>query len=92
MKLVINGQFFIQKITGQQRYAREILFELDKLIEKNEIKIIVPYFAVVPEYENLQVIRYGKMKNRLWEQLELPLYLIKNKCRAFSFCNTTPLL
>lgn len=92
MKLVINGQFFIQKVTGQQRYAREILFELDKIIKKDEIKIVVPASAAVPEYENLQIIRYGKMRSRLWEQIELPLYLMKNHCRAFSFCNTTPLL
>lgn len=46
--LVLNGLFFIQKTTGQQRYAKELLNELDKIIQSKEIKIIVPKSAKVP--------------------------------------------
>lgn len=91
-KLVLNGQFFIQKTTGQQRYAKEILMELDKIINKNEISVIVPQKAQVPKYDNLKVIRYGKKSNRLWEQTSLAYYCFIHKCRALSFCNTTQLL
>ena len=38
-KIIINGRFLTQKITGVQRYAREIIAELDKIIEKDEILI-----------------------------------------------------
>ena len=45
-KIVINGQFFLQPNTGQQRYAKGILAELDKIIDKNEITIVVPKKAI----------------------------------------------
>ncbi len=75
MKLILNGQFFIQKTTGQQRYAKEILSELDKIIQKDEITIVVPKKSVVPAYKNLKIVYFGNIKNRLWEQLCLPFYL-----------------
>ena len=36
-KVIINGRFLTQKITGVQRYAKEIVLELDNLIKKDEI-------------------------------------------------------
>ena len=92
MKIVLNGQFFIQKTTGQQRYAKEILAELDKIISTNEVSIIVPQNAFLPNYKNIRVIRFGSLYNRLWEQICLPFYLWKNRCKCLSFCNTTPIL
>lgn len=90
-KIILNGQFFIQKTTGQQRYAREILFELDKIL-KDELILVVPKKAIVPEYRNITIIRFGWLNNRLWEQICLPLYLFMHGCISFNFCNTTPFL
>ena len=39
---VIEGLFLTQRITGIQRYAYEITMELDKIVQKNELEIIVP--------------------------------------------------
>ena len=91
-KIIINGQFFIQKTTGQQRYAREILFELDKILKKDEIILVVPKKAIVPEYKNIAIVRFGWLNNRFWEQICLPLYLCMHGCISFNFCNTTPFL
>ena len=33
MKVIVNGRFLLHKVTGVERYAREILAELDKIIE-----------------------------------------------------------
>jgi glycosyltransferase involved in cell wall biosynthesis len=91
--IVINGQFFIQDNTGQQRYAREILLELDKIIENGEITVVVPNCAKnIHYYENINIVYTGNMKNRLWEQVNLVYYLFKKKKISVNFCNTTPLL
>ena len=39
---VIDGLFLTQKITGIQRYAYEITMELDKIVLKNTLEILVP--------------------------------------------------
>ena len=44
-KLVFDGQVYAQKMTGQYRYADEILMELDKIIGKGEYEIVVPSYV-----------------------------------------------
>lgn len=79
-KIFINGKFFCQRVTGTQRYARELLNQLDKLVsaENNPriaIEVLVPKQAqAVPQYQNLQVRTVGRMSGTKWEQLELPQY------------------
>jgi len=79
-KLFINGKFFCQQVTGTQRYAREVLSHIDRLLsgkrsERVAIEILVPSGAPsIPSYSNLQVRPVGKMSGTKWEQLELPLY------------------
>jgi glycosyltransferase involved in cell wall biosynthesis len=91
--IVINGQFFLQTQTGQQRYAREILSEMDKLITKDEVVIVVPVRTVeIPNYKNFKIIRHGNINNRLWEQIDLMSYLLKTKQISFNFCNTAPFI
>ena len=49
MKIVINGKFMSQTITGEQRYAREILSELDLIIPESfelELAKIFPTFRI----------------------------------------------
>ena len=92
-KIIINGRFLTQKITGVQRYAREIVAELDKIIKKNEIEIAVPPEIVnVPDYENIKVVRVGSFHNRLWEQLSFPWYVMKQGGISINLCNVAPLL
>ena len=56
-KIIINGRFLTQKITGVQRYAREIVLELDNLIKKDEIEIAIPPETMdVPNYKNKMVL------------------------------------
>ena len=42
MRVIVNGKFLTQNITGVQRFAREILLELDKLVEKGSVMIAAP--------------------------------------------------
>jgi glycosyltransferase involved in cell wall biosynthesis len=91
--IVINGQFFIQDETGQQRYAKGILLELDNIIQKGEITIVAPRCAKnVPQYKNINIVYTGNINNRLWEQICLAYYLLKEHKIPVNFCNTAPLL
>jgi glycosyltransferase involved in cell wall biosynthesis len=79
-KIYINGKFFCQQITGTQRYARELLNQLDELLAAEDdpkiaVEILVPKDArSIPHYKLLAVRTVGTMKGTKWEQLELPWY------------------
>lgn len=94
MKAIINGKFLTQKITGVQRYAREILLELDKIVNTNEIEIAVPNDDLIdtPSYKNISIVKVGKLKGNLWEQISFPLYVAKQNGVSINLCNTSPLL
>lgn len=78
MKVIINGRFLIHRVTGVERYAREILSELDKIIEPEGIEMAVPpEVKDIPTYKNIKVVKLGKLHNRLWEHLSFPWYLMK---------------
>ncbi len=92
-KVAINGLFVTKRKDGLYRYSFEILKELDKIVEKNQIEFLVPrYTDIIPDYDNIKVIKYGGLKGRLWEQINFCSYIIKNKRESLSLCNTTPLL
>lgn len=90
MKIIINGKFLTQRITGVQRYAREILAELDKICDKTEIEIAVPKDADIQNYKNIKTVVTGKFKGTLWEQISLYRYARKNKAVVLNLCNSTP--
>ena len=51
-EIIVNGKFLTQRVTGVQRYAREILMELDKIISKNQLVLAVPHDAKeIPKYK-----------------------------------------
>lgn len=91
-KLIVNGKFLTQKITGVQRYAREVLRQLNN---KTDIEVIV----VVPtgtddfskEYQNIKFENYGKHQGYYWEQFEFAKYCKKNKnIPVLNMCNISP--
>lgn len=93
-KVIVNGKFLTQRITGVQRYAREIVQELDNLVTSGFMEIAIPDIEVdVPIYKNIKVVKIGKTKNTvLWEQLSFPLYVKKEKGISLNLCNSSPLI
>lgn len=90
--VVVNGRFLIHRVTGVERYAREILAELDKIIEPGEvIMAIPPETKEIPDYKNIRVERVGKLHNRLWEHISFPAYVRRRKGISLNLCNTAPL-
>lgn len=83
-KLCINGKFFSQRITGTQRYARELLHQFDRLLATEDyrglaIQVFVPKALSnsalpMPTYTNLEVRAVGRMSGTRWEQMEVPYY------------------
>lgn len=93
-KVVINGKFLSQNVTGIQRYAREILLELDKIADGSfEIILAVDKKALnIPKYRNIKVRQVGILSGNLWEQFCFPIYSIKEHALCVNLCNMTPLL
>lgn len=92
MGIIINGRFLIHRVTGVERYAREILTELDKMIEPGELEIAIPpELNDIPIYKNIKVIKIGKLHNRLWEHISFPWYVHKKRETSLNLCNVAPL-
>lgn len=92
-KIVINGRFLLHRITGVERYARELLRELDKIVEPGWIILAIPMdVKEIPDYKNIKVKRIGKFHNRLWEHISFPIYVKKEKSISLNLCNVAPLI
>lgn len=92
-RIIINGRFLTQRITGVQRYAREICAELDKLVSPDELIMAVPSETTdIPKYKNIKVVKVGRFHNRLWEHISFPLYVLSQKATSLNLCNVAPLI
>lgn len=93
MKYAINGRFVVRKLTGQERFATELLRELDKICEKDEFVMVVPEYAeTLPDYKNIKIVKYGKVKSHFWEQISLYHYCKKHHLVSVNLTSTCPLL
>lgn len=91
-KIIVNGRFLLHRITGVERYAREILAELDKIIEPGFIEIAIPpEVENIPNYKNIKVVKIGKLKNHMWEHISFPIYVRNQKGISLNLCNVAPL-
>ena len=91
-RIIINGRFLTQKITGVQRYARELTGELDKLVDRDELEIAVPpETKEIPEYKNIKVVKFGKLHAQLWENICFPVYVKKKNAISLNLCNAAPI-
>lgn len=91
MKIIIDGRQLARSYGGVQRFLREILRELDRITDGKTYEIVVPNDTELNvSYENIKIVRYGKLKGLLWEQLELPRYLKKDKAIGVFLCTIYP--
>lgn len=93
MKIIINGKVYSKKyISGVQRYQIEIVKELDKIVKPGMIEVIIPKNAKRPQFKNIKVKKYGHLKEILWEQIEFPYYVYKNKGISLNLGNVAPMI
>ncbi|MDR2842074.1 MAG: glycosyltransferase family 1 protein, partial [Spirochaetaceae bacterium] len=93
-KVIINGEFFCNNLTGIERFAYEITKRLDVISKKDEIGIIVTRDAKnVPHFNNLKLINYdGDVRPfPKWQQFILPKILKKQNAISLDFGNTCSL-
>lgn len=84
--IYINARFLTQTVTGVQRYAIELVKEIDNLIDAGEVDGTKVEFCLlspanVVTHLELKHIRHrivGRLKGHVWEQLELPFYAKKD--------------
>ena len=75
-QIFINGRFLTQSMTGVQRFAREVVLAMDKLLAKEGI---APDFTLIapegtpplPGLTRIVFMPYGKRSGHLWEQTDL---------------------
>ena len=92
-KIIINGRFLIHRVTGVERFARELIIELDKVIKPGEIEMAIPPEAKdVPMYKNIAVKRVGKLHNQAWEHISFPKYVHGQHGISLNLCNVAPLV
>lgn len=93
VKIVLNGKFLSQKITGVQRYAREILNCLDPLVADLDIEIVMAEDAKdIPSLKNIKKITLSGKASVFWEQVKLPFYIKRQKAIGLHLCHVAPLL
>lgn len=98
--LAINGRFLGQPISGVQRYARELIRGLDKVLTytprgvRPSVKLLappdVPAAALPSGLQFVKTEQAGRFTGHRWEQLELPR--LASDAVLISLTNSAPLL
>jgi glycosyltransferase involved in cell wall biosynthesis len=96
IRLLVNGRFLGQRITGAQRYGRALLQGIDRSLQEQKsesrfsLTVLVPLGTTAPQLSNGVVQTVGRFQGQLWEQMELPRKLGGGV--LLNLCNTAPLL
>lgn len=85
-KFLIDGRFLASMSTGVDRYADQILKELDKICMDLDLSILVPANAKeIPKYRNIRGI--VMKKTRFWTQLVFGTYAAFHRMIPVNLCN-----
>ena len=91
--IVVNGVFVGRQGSGLERFAVETLRALDEMVTLGHFRLLVPKrvdISGLPDFKNIEVVRYGNFKGELWEQLELARYAHRHGLKVLSLTNTVP--
>jgi glycosyltransferase involved in cell wall biosynthesis len=84
-RYLVDGRFLASMSTGVDRYAYQILRELDKICT-SDVSILVPQDAKeVPEYKNIKVIQ--SKRSRFWTQGVFGSYALFHGMTPVNLCN-----
>lgn len=93
-KVYVNARFLTQKLTGVQRFAVEISIILHQMLG-DAVVFLAPNETIerTSFSETIPVLKIGRNKGYMWEQVDLPLYLRKlKKPLLINLCNAAPIL
>lgn len=93
-RIIINGQFTARRMTGQERFAYEIVCCLDQMVGTDcTVELVVPPNAFnIPPLHHIKVVRYGKVKGMLWEQTFFAFYMLTHKGVSLNLCSIMPIV
>lgn len=94
-KYIINGDFLCRNLTGIERFAYEILKQLDCIIPKNKFSIYIPKnCSNIPKYNNIEIVISKKELKSFWSwcQFNYGFYVKKKKGIGINFSNTCPII
>lgn len=99
LDLYINGRFLTRRMTGVDRFAREVSSAIDRMLVENDpqvaglnvIMLVPPTEKVEHDYRRIQVRQVGSRQGASWEQLDLARAVPANSL-LLSMCNTGPAL
>ena len=92
-RIIINGRFLLHRVTGVERYARELVSALDEVLPSSALQVemaVPPETEDTPVYRNITVRRVGKLHNRIWEHVSFPAYVKARGGVALNLCNVAP--
>lgn len=85
-RFLIDGRFLASMSTGVDRYAYQILRELDHICADMDISVLVPANAKEnPKYHNIKVI--VMKRTRFWTQLVFGTYAAFHRMIPVNLCN-----
>ncbi len=88
---VIDGVFLIRRLTGIERYACNMVQEMDKLVKPGRFILLIPERCENSlELKNIRIVRYGRFNGYLWEQTDLAFFIRKHRARGIFFSNAVP--
>jgi glycosyltransferase involved in cell wall biosynthesis len=89
--IVINARFLTQELRGVQRFAEQTCLALKRL--RDDLIFVAPHGIKMSESAKaLDVQCIGHNRGHLWEQLDLPLYLMRQgRPLLVSLCSTAPM-
>ncbi|MFT8396622.1 glycosyltransferase family 4 protein [Propionibacterium sp.] len=96
-RVVIDGRFLAQPVTGVQKVGIEFCLALDHLLAEGklpeaDVRVAVPGHARLvtsPRWKCIRLVRAGRLSGHLWEQFELPF--IARGAKLLALGNTAPL-
>jgi glycosyltransferase involved in cell wall biosynthesis len=95
-RIFINGRYLTQRVTGVQRYATEVVFSLDRLLEAgtlghgHDVTLLAPTGNYqLPKLRSIRLVQAGALSGHFWEQLELPR--LARGGLLFNPCGPSPL-
>jgi glycosyltransferase involved in cell wall biosynthesis len=95
--IYINGRFLTQKMTGQQRYSRELVMALDRRLQRHGHCGDTPRFVLLapagcdeaPDLSVIELRRVGRLRGHAWDQVDLAAQAAGGV--LLSLCGTGPL-
>ena len=62
-RYAFNGRFLTKGLTGQERYALELLTHMDKICEKGEFCVVTSLNALyLPDFKNIEIMYKHEVK------------------------------